>query len=88
MKHYKIEEFLTNTTPTSLADEVEKKISLLYDFCILVHKKATAHDAREEMVRQILQKCQSAISIDGVVHDLLVGKITLNELLRRYNYVY
>lgn len=87
MKHYDTEEFFGNSKPTTLKDEVEKKISLLYDFCILVRQKSRIYDAREEALRKILLGCKSITSMSNIVHDLLVGNCTLNSLLRRYNYV-
>ncbi len=87
MKHYNIEEFLSNTKPITLADEVEKKISLLYDFCILAKSKASAHDKREEFIRKMLLSKGTITAMSNTVRDLLTGTITLNDLLRRNGYV-
>lgn len=88
MKHYQIEEFIGKPKLTTLAEEVEKKISLLYDFCILVKQKKKTYDARETALRKILLNCPSITVMSNIVHDLLVGKCSLNSLLRRHNYVY
>lgn len=87
MKHYSVEEFFSASSPTTLADEVEKKISLLYDFCILVHKKAKAHDPREELIRKMLLSKGTITAMSNTVRDVLTGKISLNDLLRRNGYV-
>ena len=87
MKHYTPEEFLFDTKPTTLKDEVEKKISLLYDFCILVKSKASTHDKREDFLRQMLLNKGTITSMGNTVRDLLTGKISLNQLLRRNGYV-
>ena len=86
MKHYKIEEFLGNTTPNTLNDEVEKKINLLYDFRILTHTRDNPHDKRENFVKALLMSKNTIISMENTVHDIITGKLTLNELLRRNGY--
>ena len=87
MKHYETEEFFDNSKPTTLKDEVEKKISLLYDFCILAKQKTRVRDAREKALRKILLDCKSITSMSNIVHDLIMEKCTLNAVLRRHNHV-
>ena len=85
MKNYELDEFFDDDVQTTLAEEVEKKIRLLYDFCILTKKKQK-RDVREKSLRALLLNCANKISIGNIIHDILVGKITLNELLRRNGY--
>ena len=85
MKHYKVEEFLMNSKPGKFADEVEKKISILYDFCLLRRRKQEP-DAREDMVRDLFLKLKSMDTVSGIVRDLQFERITINELLRRNHY--
>ena len=85
MAQYLVEEFLGKSEPTTLKKEVDKKIHLLYEFCILAHDKK-ARDKREKELRKILLDCNNETRMNNVVHDLLMGNYTVNDLLRRYNY--
>ena len=74
-------------TPNTLEEEVDKKVSLLYDFCILRSKShRPRNDRREPTVRQMLMECGSAIRMDNALHPVLRGDCTLNELLKRKGY--
>jgi hypothetical protein len=81
MKHYQTEEFLYNSAPTTLADEVEKTISVLYELCILTKHKAGHCDPREDALRKLLLSRSSVTSMHNCVHDLKTGRCTLNRLL-------
>ena len=91
MAEYRIDEFLgleEEFIPVTLADEVDKKVSLLYDLCILQRRKRNSDaDAREEAIRQMLLNCPSLISIDNAVHGVIVGKYTLDQLLKSRGYL-
>lgn len=85
MKTYRIDEFISpgiKTTDT-LEDVVDKKISLLYDFCILKRDKYTKKDQREELVRTMLTECGTEQRITALLHDVLADRISLDELLKR-----
>lgn len=85
MKEYLTEEFLCkNPAPSTFEDEVEKKISLLYDFCILVRNIKSPRDKREKEVRKMLLSCKTETAMSNVVHDVLKGTCTLNEVLKKY----
>lgn len=86
MAQYLVEEFLGKSEPTTLKKEVEKKIHILYELCILVRDKKT-RDKREKALRKILLDCNSQTHMNNIVHDLIIGRNTLDSLLRRYNYV-
>lgn len=90
MAKYTVEEFLDldeEFAPIVLAEEVDKKIDLLYDLCIMRRRKRNGGvDDREEAVRQMLMNCTSFISIDNAVHDVIVGKCTLDQLLKARGY--
>lgn len=81
-KEYMLEEFLGEDVQESFEDEVDKKISLLYDFCILKRK-----DEREPLVRQMLLTCQNRTQLDNLVHDIITGKCTLNAMLKRKGFL-
>ena len=82
MKHYCIDEFIIdehNTYMDKKADIIDKKISLLHDFCIL-----SRLDKREMLVRVFLDKYNTEAQMTRVLHDVLVGNKTLDEMLRLY----
>jgi hypothetical protein len=86
MKEYLVEEFIGGAEPYTIAEQVDKKISLLYDMCILT-KRGTRCDKREELVKQWLLTYQTDTQIDNAVFDIIIGKCTLNELLKRKGYL-
>ena len=84
MPEYNVDEFIgLNSEPTTYEDEVEKKVSLLYDFCILHKRKYAKPDERESAVKEMLRSYGSQIAMDNAVHDILVGKAKLDETLKR-----
>ena len=72
-----------NVEPCTLGDIIDKKVSLLYDFCILKHKKFRKPDDREEAVRKLLSQYQSEYSMTKAIHPVVFGEYSLNELLRK-----
>lgn len=72
----------TDTVPCTLGDEVDKKISLLYDFCILKHKRYRKPDDREVAVRKLLSQYQSEYSMTRAIHPVVFGECQLDDLLR------
>ena len=87
MPEYNIDEFIgVNAEPTTYADEVAKKVSLLYDFAMLGTlrgKKIVRYDEREEAVRELFNSYGSVITMDNAVHGVLVGDYTIDEMLKR-----
>lgn len=84
MPEYNVDEFIgVDAEPTTYDDEVEKKVSLLYDFCILRRRKFKKPDEREEAVREMFRAYGSPIAMDNAVHDILVGKHNLDAALKR-----
>jgi hypothetical protein len=68
----------TNETGT-FEDEVDKKIKLLYHFCVLKRK-----DQRIPMVRNMLTACcTNRDQLDDFLADIIRGRCTINELLKR-----
>ena len=86
MKEYLTDEFIGENIECTLADEVDKNVSLLYDMCILC-KNANRRDARERIVREMLSSCQNEDQMHNAVRDAIVGKLTLNEILKRKGYL-
>lgn len=64
------------TVSDVLQDAVDKKVSLLYDFCIL-------HKRQEPQVRTLLTQCKSENEMTRVLHDVLLGRTTLTQLLKK-----
>jgi guanylate kinase len=89
MLEYTSDEFLgfENNENADFNAEVEKKISLLYDFCVLQRRKNKAHDQREEVVREFLRSYGSEILVDNAVRDIVVGNCKLDEALKRKGFL-
>ena len=88
MLEYNIDEFIgEEETPTTYENEVDKKISLLYDFCILHKRKYQRPDEREDAVREFLRSYGSPILLDNAVRNILVGNCELDETLKRKGYL-
>ena len=91
MHEYNIDEFIgEETTPTTYEEEVDKKVSLLYDFAKLGEmcgKRIIRTDKREEAVRKLLKSYGSPILMDNAVRGILMGDTTVNEILKRKGYM-
>lgn len=84
-KEYRVEEFIgEDITPDTYEDEVAKKISLLYDFCIL-HKnnRRRMPDERERAVRALLLSYGNATRLNNEMQDIITGKTSINNALRK-----
>ena len=85
---YTVDEFIgieTNRCNT-LYFAVGKKISLLYDFCILCYKNGQ-NDVRENAVDKWLSTYQTETQLDNAIHPILVGDITLNDVLTQKGFM-
>ena len=80
-KRYDLDEFIGVEVDNNetLADIVDKKIGLLRDFCIL-----KGYGKKEKLVRELLSRCTNDLQMDILLHDVLVGNTTLDEMLGRY----
>lgn len=87
MTEYNVDEFIGVEAPTTYEEEVDKKVSLLYDFCILHKRKYQKPDEREDAVRNFLRSYNSEVLMDNAVRNILVGNCTLNEALKRKGYL-
>ena len=88
MREYNADEFLGFEENGTYADEVDKKVSFLYDCCMLCKRKHnTLPDEREEVVRKMLSAYNSSILMDNAIRGILVGDYTLNDLLKRKGYL-
>jgi hypothetical protein len=85
-KEYLVEEFLDDNCECTLEEQVDKKVSLLYDMCILMKTRKTK-DEREQAVRQMLASYESETKLDNAVHDVIMRKYTINDLLKRKGYM-
>ena len=61
---------------------VDEKVELLYDFCKLRHKKG-GPDSRENAVRKLLEDCGTEKRMQIVLHDVIMDRISLSELLKK-----
>ena len=68
-----------------MTELINEKISLLYDFCILT-MQGHKHDNSECRVREMFSACKSEREMERTLHDVLVGKETLEQLLARKGY--
>ena len=67
--------------PCTLGDIIDKKISLLYDFCILKHKRFRKPDDREDAVRKLLSQYQSEYSMTKAIRPVVFGERKLDDFL-------
>lgn len=88
-KHYAVDEFILDT-PNAYAiyhedtdDCAEKKVSLLHDFGILGKE-----DYRESAVRAMLKECKTEQQMTKLLHDVLMDRKSLNELLAERGFGY
>ena len=56
---------------------IQSKIRLLRDFCIL-----RRNDAKEVVVRKILEARETEIQIDQFLHDIVRGNKTLDQAIQ------
>ena len=80
-RQYSVDEFL-NDIPYTLSEQIDKKVSLLYDLCILNQHK-NQPDELEDKVRELFASYQTERQIDNVVHDIIMENYTLNDILQR-----
>jgi hypothetical protein len=86
MKHYQVNEFIQNCADNYIPNAVDKKVSLLYDFCIL-RRRRNSSDARETAVREWLSHYTTESQMTSALHNILVGDSTLNNTLKKAGYV-
>ena len=77
--YYSVNEFngVQNTTMNDKGVAINKKIALLRDFCLL----APQHKKKEQKVRTLLDTCDNEEQMTILLHNVLRGDKTLNELL-------
>lgn len=67
--------------------EVERKIQLLYNFCILKAMKITIiayGDERENILRSIFLSLKTSMALDRAIHDVVLGREKLDNFIYRY----
>jgi hypothetical protein len=80
MYTYCADDIMSKTTDT-LDVLIEKKISLLYELCMLTMRKHK-NDPREDAVRKILSRCTSGTQIDNALYGVVRYECTINDLIR------
>ena len=85
-KSYLVDEFIDDTCECPLEEQIDKKVSLLYDMCILFKRRKDTRE-RERAVRKMLASYETERQMDNAVHDVIVGNYTLNDLLKRKGYL-
>ena len=79
-KYYQCNDFLFESMPDPIDVAIDKKVSLLYDLCILVmHKKD--RDARETTLREVLAHYNSERALTTALHDIVLGNKSLDTFL-------
>ena len=82
MRNYQIDDFFAEVAEP-LDVVVDKKVSLLYDLCILVEgRRQHQGDEREYAVRKVLGNCKSEHQMSNVLHDVVLGNCTLDTMLK------
>ena len=81
MPEYLVDEFIGGVDESTFEEQVDKKISLLYDMCIL--SRSISDAKRVQATHQLLASCQTERQMDNAVHDIVVGKCTLEDVLKR-----
>lgn len=82
MRSYTVDEFLFDLEDCPISKAVDKKIELLYDFCVL-KKRGTKADRRENSVRLLLGKCSDEYAMTHLLKDVVTFRCTIDELLDR-----
>ena len=85
-QEYLVEEFLGDDVECTFDEQIDKKVSLLYDLYKL-HKKGKSKDSREQIVRQVLSSYTTETQLDNAVRDVVLGKCTLNDFIKRKGYL-
>lgn len=85
-KEYLVDEFIDANCECNFGEQVDKKVSLLYDMCILFKRQKDTRE-RERAVRKLLASYETERQMDNAVHDVIVGNCTLNDLLKRKGFL-
>ena len=84
-KNYQADEFIINAAPDPIEVCIDKKVSLLYDLCILKQTKVF-RDSREEAVRKVLSQYTTEDALNNALHDIVRGDKPLNTFLAQKCY--
>ena len=79
-KLYISDDYLT-TKPEPISVVIDKKIALLYDFCLLVQGKDGSDDDYEAPLRSILKEYPTEHSITMAIHDIIMERISIEEFI-------
>ena len=66
-----------------MTEIINEKVDLLYDFCILKHRRWGKPDNREDAVKKMLTECGTEFRMQNALHDVLMGRIKLTDLLKQ-----
>ena len=80
MRHYQADEFIYETISDPVSVAVDKKVSLLYDLCILCKTK-TSPDSRETALREVLSHYNSERALTTALHDVVLGNKSIDTFL-------
>lgn len=79
---YVASDFLARYTNDTIEDIIDKKVYLLYDFCLLTRRKRKP-DPREATIRKLLADCGNESRMTITLRDVLIGRITLDDLIEK-----
>lgn len=84
-KYYQGDEFIYETMPDPMNVAIDKKVSLLYDLCILCKSKKD-RDAREAAVREVLSQYTSERALTTALHDVVLCNKSIDTFLAQKCY--
>lgn len=88
MKCYDVSEFVAqNPHINTVAEAIDKKVSMLYHFHILRPLRGKTYDDREIYVRKWLATYSTERQMTTAIHDILVGNTTLDNVLKQKGYM-
>lgn len=86
MRHYQTDEFIyDDVLPDPISIAVDKKVSLLYDLCILCKDKKS-RDEREAALRDVLSHYKSESALTSALHDVVLGNKSIDTFLEQKCY--
>ena len=86
MHHYQTDEFIYDEViPDPIDIAIDKKVSLLYDLCILCKTK-NRRDVREAELREVLSRYTTEKQLDNALHNVVLGNKTIDTFLAQKCY--
>ena len=85
-RHYQGNDFLFEAaSPEPIEVTIDKKVSLLYQLCVLCKNKKNP-DSREAALREVLSQYGSERALTIALHDVVSGNKSINTFLEQKCY--